>query len=100
VVALVDADERAHGRCLATFAQMTRPPVTTWPAIAEAMHLVARRGWRGRDALWQLMRQGTLVPRDLTAPMQERCYELMSTYRDLPMAFADASLVALAETER
>lgn len=29
----------------------------------------------------------------------KRCHELMSKYQDLPMDFADASLVAVAEKE-
>ena len=58
--------------------------------------LGSRRGWSGRQALWELVERGVLrvapEPTDWT-----RVAQLMGKYRDTPMALADAQLMALAD---
>ncbi len=98
LVALIDADDRHHERCIEVLRTLDEPLVSVWPAYTEAMYLLG--SWRAQDALWELVDReiiGLLQPeaRDL-----ERTRELMKKYRDLPMDLADAMLVALAERER
>ncbi len=54
--------------------------------------------WRGQDKLWRLVWSGSLLIAELSEPVLCRAYELMEKYRDVPMDFADATLVAYAES--
>jgi predicted nucleic acid-binding protein len=98
LIAIIDAGERAHERCLEALNHIALPLVTTWPAFAEAMYLVGRAGGIvGQRALWQLVESGRLVLADLSQSAIQRSARLMDQYADLPMALADATLVAYAE---
>lgn len=48
-VALVDKNQSHNPRCRATFATLSLPLVTTWPAFTEAMYLVTRSKKRRRS---------------------------------------------------
>jgi predicted nucleic acid-binding protein len=101
LVALVDLAEPAHAGCVEALNAITPPLVTTWPALTEAMHLLRRKaGWPGQESLWRMVRGRNLDVRDLDAAQVNRTYELMLRYHDLPMALADATLVAVAESLR
>ncbi len=64
----------------------------------EAMHFLhAYMGLTGQDAVWRLILRGDLLLEHPTTGDLERMNELMTKYADLPMDFADASLVAVAE---
>lgn len=97
LVALIDRGEREHVRCVAALTTLTIPLVTTWPVVAEAMYLLGRGGWLAQSALWRIIRGGNLVIPELGSAYLPRMHDLMEQYRDTPMDFADASLVALAE---
>ncbi|MGI8869009.1 MAG: type II toxin-antitoxin system VapC family toxin [Mycobacteriales bacterium] len=98
LVALIDADERDHQLCRTVLGQLQLPMTTTWPPFTEAMYLLSRAGGpAGREALWTLVLTGRLDVLDLSRSAVERSAVLMSTYADLPMDLADATLVALAE---
>jgi predicted nucleic acid-binding protein len=100
LIAIIDADEPDHDRCLQALNEATLPLVTTWPAFTEAMYLLARAGGNhARRALWRLVQTDRLVIADLSASTVERSSRLMDKYADLPMDLADATLVALAEEE-
>jgi predicted nucleic acid-binding protein len=75
--------------------------VTTWPCVTEAMHLLHRfAGWKGQEALWQLISSEAALVMDLDREAVQRTTELMAKYRGVPMDLADATLVALAERLR
>ena len=98
LVALIDADEPDHEVCRMVLGQLQLPMATTWPAFTEAMYLLSRAGGPpGREALWRLVLTGRLDVLGLSRSAVERSAELMTTYADLPMDLADATLVALAE---
>ncbi len=100
LISLIDADDRRHASCARVMRGLTRAPITTWPALTEAMHILGRlSGWRGLDTIWQMVLRAELDPRDVPPEGRRRCYELMASYRDVPMDLADATLVALAEAE-
>ena len=100
LVALINAGDQHHARCTATLATLPAEPLlTTWPCFTEAMHLLWRDGgYRYQSALWNMYRGGRLVLHELTAAEILRMTQLMEQYRDTPMALADASLVATAES--
>ena len=98
LVALADARDTRRLDCQFALRRLVPPMVTVMPAFAEAMYLLGRRsGWRAQQALWQRLTTGTLQLGELDAPDLARARELMLQYSDLPMDFADATVVAYAE---
>lgn len=98
LIALIDKAETAHERCKAALASLTPPLITTWACLAEAMYMLGRfHGFKGQAALWELIEHGTLIIHSHQAIESTRMRELMEKYSDLPMDFADASLVTVAE---
>ena len=84
-------------RCREALLGSSFPALTTEACIAEAMHLAGSRvGWQAQSDLWLIMRdaQVSVMPCDI-----EVAEKLMRRYRDVPMDFADATLVALASEE-
>jgi len=69
------------------------------PAVTEAMHLLARVP-RGQDALFDLIKDEAVSLAELGEGDFSRMKVLMRKYRSLPMDFADAALVRVAERER
>ncbi len=98
LIALIDADEPDHERCKSALEVIRLPMLTTWPAFTEVMYLLGRAGgWRGQEALWQLVRRDDLLIATPSPAATERTARLMERYNDRPMDLADATLVALAE---
>jgi uncharacterized protein len=99
LVALIDRDDRDHARC--TTALSVLPPVpllTTVPCLTEAMYLLGRGGGLpAQDELWAYVADGMVQVHHPTEGEWERMRVLMRQYHDLPMDFADASLVVAAE---
>ena len=98
LLALLDADEADHHRCVAALTDVTLPMLTTWPAFTEVMYLAGRSGgWPAQEALWRLTDREELVVAELSRKSMKRAAELMARYASRPMDLADATLVALAE---
>jgi predicted nucleic acid-binding protein len=99
LVALLDRQDPNHLRCMRTLAGVRKGPlVTTWPCIAEAMHLLFRAGGHAaQHSLWELYQSDRVVFHDLGSQQIERMIALMEKYQDTPMDLADASLIATAE---
>ena len=95
-VALVDRDEKAHGECVAALESWAGPIATTEAVLTETLYLVGPR-WRDqRNAFEFVLRSAfQLVPQ--SAKSLQRAAALMERYRNVPMDFADATLVALGE---
>jgi predicted nucleic acid-binding protein len=98
LIALLDKSDSAHADAVTALATIREPLVTVWPALTEAMHLL-RSVARGQEALFQMMsdRAVDLALHDVDD--LRRMHELMKKYRDLPMDFADAALVTVAERD-
>ncbi len=99
LIALLDADDSAHERCVEALKRIRDPLATVWPAFTEAMHLLGDTT-RGPEALCDMVDDGALALAPLDAADVPRIKELMRKYRDLPMDFADAALVRVAERDR
>ena len=95
-VALVDRDEEMHDDCVAALEQWTGPVVTTEAVLTETLYLVGPQ-WRAQKAGLEFVLRGAfrLVPS--SAKSLERVAVLMERYRNVPMDFADATLVVLGE---
>ena len=98
LVALVDADDQFHQRCVATLKELREPLVTVWPPVTEAMYLLSDLP-RAQEALWEMLARGVLQFLPLDNTDVPRMRELMSKYADRPMDLADAALVRVAERE-
>ena len=98
LVALVDADDQYHKKCVAALKVLQEPLVTVWPPVTEAMYLLGDLP-KAQEALWEMLARGVLqlLPLDLTDIPRMR--ELMSKYANRPMNLADAALVRVAERE-
>jgi len=96
LVALLDRSERNHERCVGFLESFAGRLVTTEAVLTEAIYLL-RNVPSGPSACLRFVAQGgaTVVPASMRA--FERCIALMEKYSDVPMDFADAGLVALAE---
>ena len=96
LVSLLDRSQTHHLQCRRAFAEWTGPVVSTEAVLTEATHLLA--GVRGGPAAcvdFFLSGGALLVPSSVTS--LQRVRKLLDKYADLPMDFADATLVALAE---
>jgi len=95
-VALVDRDEEMHDDCVAALEQWTGPVVTTEAVLTETLYLVGP-GCRAQKTCLEFILRGAfrLVPS--SAKSLQRAAVLMERYRNVPMDFADATLVVLGE---
>jgi hypothetical protein len=95
-VALVDRDEKTHEDCVAALEGWTGPIVTTEAVLTETLYLVGPQ-WRAQKTSLEFILRGAfqLVPSSPTS--LKRVSALMEKYRNVPMDFADATLVALGE---
>lgn len=96
---MVNRRDQYHAWATGEMARLHEPLLTCEAAMAEAAFLVTRGGGDAAR-LADFVVDGVLVVRPIVAEAAARIAALMRTYADLPMSFADASLVALAERER
>ena len=98
LVALVDADDQHHKKCVAALKVLREPLITVWPPVTEAMYLLSDLP-KAQEALWEMLARGVLQLLSLDLADVPRMRELMSKYVDRPMDLADAALVRVAERE-
>ena len=98
LIALFDGDDNHHGRVNNFLKSYRGRLVTSWPVITETLHMldfdvrvqVDFLKWIQHDAL-------DIIP--LTKEHLSRIIALTSKYADVPMEFADASLIVISELE-
>ncbi len=99
LVALIHTQDAHHARCWQVVDAL--PPggmLTPDACVTEAMHLLFRAGGYPLQArLWQVWRTGLLRVHSTGEAEYARRAALMETFRDAPMDYADAALVAAAE---
>lgn len=95
-VALVDRSERRHADCVAVLEAWQGAIVTTEAVLTEALYLTGPR-WRDQRVALEFVVRGafSLVPASSESTLRVRA--LMDKYQDVPMDYADATLVALGE---
>lgn len=97
-LALADADDAWHERALAQWDTQAEGWITTWPALAEATHLLGTRlGPEFSARLIDDVAEGSLMIWTPATGDVRRIPQLMRRYANLPMDLADATLVLLAE---
>ncbi|MDR5694930.1 MAG: PIN domain-containing protein [Armatimonadota bacterium] len=98
LVALLDAGDEDHERCVEVAKRLRAELITTWPVMTEALYLLAGVP-EGQDALLGKVETGELQVAELTIEDVPVVRLLMRKYQDLPMDFADASLVRVAQRD-
>ncbi|MFW6012104.1 MAG: type II toxin-antitoxin system VapC family toxin [bacterium] len=97
LVAYLDAADPAHGEVSSRWDGFSGRLATTSAVVTEAMQLVAGDS-RGPGLLAELLADGAFEVYDLCQPPEVRqAVDLMERYLNLPMDFADATLLLLAE---
>jgi len=99
IVSLLDRSQRHHESCKRFFGTWNGPVVTTEAVLTESTHLLARVT-RGRETCLDFILTGGIIVAPSTKPSLIRCRKLIATYSTVPMDFADATLVVLAEELR
>jgi predicted nucleic acid-binding protein len=96
LVSLLDRSQPRHQEFADFFASWSGPVASTEAVLTEATHLLGRVPG-GRQACVDFFSLGgaTLVPTGQAT--LARCRELLEKYQNLPMDYADATLVVLAE---
>ena len=98
IVALFDKNDNYHGVCHNIIRTQKMPLATTVPVLTEAFYLLSF-SWQLQDDLWEFIVRGNLQIYNLGRDLLKTCRDLMRKYHDLPMDLADASLIAVADTE-
>jgi uncharacterized protein len=98
LVALVDADDQYHAKCVAALTTFREPLATIWPPVVEAMYLLSDQ-LIAQEALWEMLDRGAILLLPLDRNDIPRIRELMRKYANRPMDLADAALLCVAERE-
>jgi uncharacterized protein len=96
LVSLLDRSQREHGPCTRFFEAWEGPVLSTEAVLTEATHLLGRLA-RGRRTCIDFFLGGSAILVPATVTSLRRTRELIDQYASLPMDYADATLVALAE---
>ena len=95
-VALADRSERRHADCVAVLEGWRGSIVTTEAVLTETLHLVGPR-WQAQKLCLEFVLRGAFVLIPSSPESLRRASVLMEKYRNVPMDYADATLVALGE---
>lgn len=98
LIALVDAGDQHHAKCVATLKQLREPLATLWPPVVEAMYLLSDTP-HAQESLWEMIERSAFLLLPLDANDIPRIRELMRKYRNRKMYFADAAILRVAERE-
>ena len=98
-VALVDRDEKLHDECVAALESWTGPVVTTEAVLTETLYLVGPQ-WGAQKACLAFILRGAFQVVPSSVKTLQRVAILMERYRNVPMDFADATLVVLGKSWR
>jgi len=98
IVALFDKNDNYHDVCHNIIRTLKMPLATTVPVLTEAFYLLSF-SWQLQDDLWEFIIEGNMHVYNLDRDFMKTCRGLMRKYHDIPMDLADASLVAMADTE-
>ncbi len=95
-VALVNRSEKRHADCVAALDGWTGAIVTTEAVLTETLTLLGPR-WRAQKVCLEFLKRRAFLLVPSSHAVLERVSVLMEKYEDVPMDYADATLVALGE---
>lgn len=95
-VALADRSERCHADCVEVLEGWGGAILTTEAVLTETLHLVGPR-WQAQRVCLEFVLRGAFLLAPASQASVKRVAILMEKYRNVPMDYADATLVALGE---
>ena len=98
LIAIINRRDRDHAKCINALKRIRARLLTTWMPITEAIHLLAFSR-DGQEALLEMIERGAIEILDVEDADLAQIRSLMRKYADLPMDFADATLVRAAIRE-
>jgi len=96
LVGLLDRSQNVHRKCVDFYSSWHGPVVTTEAVLTESIHLLSGVH-NGGTACMDFVLNGGAVLVPSSESSLKRCRTLLEKYSDLPIDFADATLVTLAE---
>lgn len=96
IVATLNASDQWHRSCAGAVTELIERCVTTEAVVTEACHIVGRGRARASLVLDFLL-DGDVPILSLDRPAMRHAARLMDRYATVPMDFADAALVTLAD---
>ena len=96
LVAMLSRHDAGHARCAAALRGLDRLLISSEAVLTEAMHLL-RLHPEGPDACLEFFHRGGALLVPLNDERIVRSRQLLRKYADVPMDYADATLVCLAE---
>ena len=98
ILAIVDAKDYWHSRCVEALQSVRIPLLTTEAVLTEAFHLTGSNPYNV-ERIWRFVRSGALTACSMGDSDLPELHALMTQYANRPMDFADATLVHLAALE-
>lgn len=98
LVAVLDAADQWHRQCVDLWASVADRCLTTEAIVTEASHLVGRAG--ATSLPLDLLLAARIPVVSLERAGHEHAVRLMQRHRDVPMDYADATLVVVADALR
>ena len=96
LIALFDVDDNYHGKIKDFFFKHRYSFISTLAVLTETSHMLSFNINAQQDFYEWVMRKGVIIS-DINQHDMPRIVELTAKYADLPMDFADATLVITAE---
>jgi len=96
LVALLDEDDKDHAWATEQSRELPESVITCDAVLTETFFLISKNIIAGRH-LHRLLRDGKIISKFPSHLHLDRILELMETYRNIPMSFADACLVCMVE---
>ena len=97
IIALFDRSDNYHTEMKHFMSRFKGMLVTTWPVVTESLHMLDFHVQAQTDFLRWLQRDALSI-HELGKDAITRIIELTEKYADLPMDFADATLLVTSET--
>jgi len=97
LVALLDPSDRARERCRSVLDRLERADLVTTEAVVTEAEYLLDFSSKAQSALMHVLSSGRPRVEAIAATDRVRLAELMARYSDLPMDYADATLVVVAE---
>lgn len=92
----MNRSERRHADCVAALEAWTGAIVTTEAVVTETLYLLGPQ-WRAQKVCLEFLKRRAFLLVPSSHAVLERVSVLMEKYEDVPMDYADATLVALGE---
>jgi uncharacterized protein len=96
LVALLDRSERNHVACVEVVSKWRGKLITTEAVLTEALYLL-NATWQAQQNCLEMFTREAILLLPTTSQTLRRVATLMKKYEDVPMDYADATLVVLCE---